>query len=99
MRPRMSLMCVGAAVLGAPLLMATGCGNRDPFAERFPHISLGDDSQRVVETMGERPDVVNSVEVPVLKAEQWAWRAPGIRGRVYIVLLIMNHTAAKVVVD
>jgi len=85
--------------LSALLLLVAGCGTLDPYAERFPRVNLGDDSERVIETMGSRPEVVNSIEIPVLKAEQWAWRAPGIRGRVYIVLLIMDHAVAKASVD
>jgi hypothetical protein len=92
-------MSIAATILGALLLMVTGCGNLDPYAEKFPHVNFGDDGQRLIETMGNRPDVVNSVEVPMMKGEQWAWRAPGIRGRVYIVLLIMDHTVAKASVD
>jgi hypothetical protein len=92
-------MSIATTVLGVLLLMVTGCGNLDPYAEKFPRVNIGDDSQHVIETMGNRPDVVNSVEVPVMKAEQWAWRAPGIRGRIYIVLLVMDHTVAKASVD
>jgi hypothetical protein len=60
-------------------------------------VSLGDDRARVINLMGQ-PDCVNFVEVPLLKAEQWVWRAPG-KGRVYVVMMTMDRTVAKLSVD
>jgi hypothetical protein len=69
----------------------------DPYAGKYPQVGIGDDRARVISLMGQ-PDSVNSVEVPLLKADQLIWRAPG-RGRVYVVTVIMDRAVAKLSVD
>ena len=87
----------GSAVLGLALLFLTACSQLDPYAAKFPQLAIGDDRTRVIGVMGQ-PDSVNSVEVPLLTAEQLVWRAPG-RGRVYVVTVIMDRAVAKLSVD
>lgn len=91
------LVAVQRAVLTTVLLLAAACGQFDPYAMKFPQIGIGDNRARVIELMGQ-PDSVNSVEVPLLKVEQLAWRAPG-KGRIYLTLMVMDCTAAKFSVD
>ena len=79
------------------LLLVTACGRSDPYEAKFPQVGLGDDRPRVVALMGP-PASVNSIKVPLLKAEQWIWRAPG-RGRIYTVIVSMDRTVAKVSVE
>lgn len=80
------------------MMLAVACGQLDPYTAKFPQVGLGDNRARVIDVMGRSPDTVNSVEVPLLKAEQLAWRAPG-TGRVYLVLMVMDRTAAKFTVN
>lgn len=84
-------------VVAVTLLLVTACSQIDPFADKFQQVGLGDSRSRVVAVMG-RPESVNSVEIPLIKAEQMAWRAP-MKGRVYIILIVMDHVAAKGAVD
>ncbi|MBO3706115.1 MAG: hypothetical protein J5X21_06865 [Candidatus Accumulibacter sp.] len=81
----------------AAILLVTACIGHDPYITKFPQIALGDNRVRVIDLMGQ-PDSVNSVEVPLLRAEQLAWRAHG-KGRIYLVLIVMDRTAAKFSVD
>lgn len=85
------------SLLAAIILLVTACAGYDPYATKYPQVALGDSRTRVIDVMGQ-PDSINSVEVPLLKAEQLAWRAPN-RGRVYIVLIVMDHATAKFAVD
>lgn len=80
------------------LMLAAACDQLDPYKAKFPQVGLGDNRARVIDVMGQSPDTVNSVEVPLLKVEQLAWRAPGTR-RVYLVLMVMDRSAAKFTVD
>jgi hypothetical protein len=86
------------AVFTISLMLAAACHQLDPYAAKFPQVGLGDNRARVIDVMGQSPDTVNSVEVPLLMAEQLAWRAPSTR-RVYLVLMVMDRTAAKFAVD
>lgn len=92
-----SIVTPGRILLGIALLLGTSCGQLDPYATKYPQVGIGDDRARVISLMGQ-PDSVNSVEVPLLKAEQLVWRAPG-KGRVYVVTVIMDHAVAKLSVD
>lgn len=83
--------------IAATILLVTACIGHDPYITKFPQIALGDNHLHVIDLMGQ-PDSVNSVEVPLLKAEQLAWRAP-VKGRTYLVLMVMDRTAAKFSVD
>lgn len=85
------------AIVVITFLLVTACSQFDPHADTFQQIGLGDSRARVVAVMG-RPESVNSVEIPLIKAEQMAWRAP-MKGRVYIILIVMDHVAAKCAVD
>jgi len=91
------LMTSWGTVLALALLFLTACSQLDPYAAKYPQLAIGDDRARVIGVMGQ-PDSVNSVEVPLLKAEQLVWRAPG-RGRVYVVTVIMDRAVAKLSVD
>lgn len=86
------------SLLAATILFVTACASYDPYAAKFPLVGLGDNRARVIEVMGQPPDSVNSVEVPLVKAEQLSWRSPG-KGRLYLVLMVMDRTAAKFSVD
>lgn len=84
-------------LLAATILLVTACVGHDPYATKYPQVALGDNRTRVIDVMGQ-PDSINSVEVPLLKAEQLAWRAPN-KGRVYLVLMVMDRATAKLAVD
>lgn len=81
----------------ATLLLVTACSQIDPLAEKFQQLSLGDSHTRVLELMGP-PTAINSVEIPWVKAEHLAWRTTRL-GHVYMVFTIMNHVAAKAIID
>jgi hypothetical protein len=84
-------------VVAATLLLATACSQIDPLADKFQQVRIGDSRARVVAVMGP-PDSVNTVEVLLIKAEQIIWRAQ-IKGRAYIVLIVMDKIALKAAVD
>lgn len=95
---RSTLTMLRRMFLGMAVLLVTACVGYDPYVTKFPQIALGDNRARVIDLMGQQPDSVYSVEVPLLKAEQLAWRTPG-KGRIYLVLVVMDRTAAKFSVD
>ncbi len=90
-------LTLGGSVLALAFLLLPACSQLDPYAAKYPQVGIGDDRARVISLMGQ-PDSVNSVEVPLLKAEQLVWRAPG-KGRLYIVTVVMDRTVAKLSVD
>ena len=75
------------------VMVLTGCNNLDPYAEKFGSVEVGDSRERVVELMGQ-PSVVNSIEVPLVRAEQLTWKSPA-NARVYTVRLVMDRVATK----
>lgn len=77
----------------AVLMTLAGCNNFDPYAERFGNVQVGDSRERVVQVMGE-PSAVNSIEVPLVRAEQLTWKSPA-NARVYTVRLAMDRVATK----
>lgn len=95
-RPRFASI-LPRLLLAATILLVTACAGRDPYATKYAQVALGDNRTRVIDVMGQ-PDSIDSVEVPWLKAEQLAWRAP-YKGRVYLVLMVMDRATAKLSVD
>ena len=83
--------------VGAIILSAVACNNLDPYAEKWPQIEIADSRSRAIEVMGS-PTTVNSIEVPLVRAEQLTWKSSA-NQRVYILTIVMNRVAAKTIVQ
>lgn len=75
----------------------SGCGWLDPYPSKFDQIAIGEARTKAVEVLGE-PASVNSIEVPLVKIEQLAWRAP-FGSRVYIVHTALGYVVSKSVIQ
>ena len=72
--------------------VVAGCHKLDPYADKFHNIAIGAERRQAVEVMGP-PHSVNSIEVPLVRVEQLAWKA--VSGRVYIVHTAMDRVVSK----
>lgn len=77
----------------AVVMALTGCKYFDTYEEKFGRVEIGDSRARVVEVMG-APDTANSIEVPLVTAEQLTWKSRA-SARVYTVRLVWGLVATK----
>ena len=78
-------------------LMLVGCDRLDPYASKFEQIEIGAERAEVVDRLGP-PSSVNSIEIPMMKIEQLAWRAP-LGSRVYLVHTALGYVVSKSIVQ
>jgi hypothetical protein len=81
---------LAGCVLAASLL---GCNHFDSLAEKFDKVAIGDSTPMVIETLGPAESKY-SVEGPLFKIDQMAWRSQA-SGRVYTVIAVFDRVAAK----
>ncbi len=86
--------CLLAAVM---IVALSACDSLDRYAEKFKAVAIGDSSASVIEALG-TPDSLTSIEVPLFKAEQLAWRSRA-NGRVYTIVTVVDRVAGKTVIQ
>jgi len=83
--------------LAITVALLAACGGSDPYAEKFAsHLAIGDSRSHAVEVMG-LPSTVSSIEVPLLRLEQIAWKTTN--GRVYVIHIAMDRVISKSVIQ
>lgn len=73
------------------------CNSFDLYAEKFDTISIGNSSASVIAILG-TPDSIDSIEGPLIKFEQMAWRSR-ISGRVYTIVTVLDRVAGKTIIQ
>lgn len=82
---------------GAIIVALSACSAFDSYAEKFKTIAIGSSTVGVIATLGE-PDSIASIEWPLIKIEQLAWRSH-ISGRVYTVVTVLDRVAGKTIIQ
>lgn len=85
-----------AAAVGLALSLGA-CNAMDDLADKFEKVSIGDTRAAVIQTMGQ-PASANTLEVPLVRLDSITWKAP-MSGKVYLVLLTLDHVVAKTAIQ
>jgi len=86
------------SLLMAGMIVALpSCSPIDLYGEKFNAIAIGDSRASVIATLGE-PDFLASIEGPLVKFEQLAWRSR-LSGRVYTIVTVLDRVAGKTIIQ
>ena len=80
------------AALTLPFALGA-CNALDPYADKFDRVAVGDSRASVVSAMGQ-PSASSSLQMPLVSLDGMTWRAP-VGGKLYLVLIAMDHVVAK----
>jgi hypothetical protein len=84
-------------LVGTIIAALSACSAFDLYGEKFKTIAIGNSTVSVIATLGE-PDFISSIEWPLIKIEQLAWRSR-ISGRVYTVVTVLDRVAGKTIIQ